>query len=304
MRKDVRFGLTIGAILLAVLVVYVLVVPADSPEPVSLETLNPDGTVATPIESVGDDSTAIEPGPLATHTPESPAGPAPIATEPAPAAEPEVTRTPIVQSTDEVDWVALLYRNQAAGIERSPSERSTTAREAAAVASPSAATAMAPIADGEPGRATRATVSPDTTAASDTYTVQPNDSLWTISQKVFGDGRYYNDIARANPGINPNRLQVGQQLKLPSRAALTSAETAGRSAAAADAAPIDTARQYRVQSGDSLHRIAQRLYGSSAMADELYQLNRQLIGADPAKLKVGMVLQLPAAPTSATAGAQ
>src|SRR5690606_31415277 len=156
------FGLTIGAILLAVLVVYILVVPADRPEGVSLETLNPDGTIATPVDPGA--AEAVEPGPLAVNTPPA---------EPQPAlVEPEITRTPTLDAPAEIDWAALLYRTQAAGIEtRTPPTSPRGPRVAESVATP--------VADAPMPR--------DLPATPSTYTVQPNDSLWTISQKVFGD---------------------------------------------------------------------------------------------------------------------
>ena len=36
-----------------------------------------------------------------------------------------------------------------------------------------------------------------------------------------------------------------------------------------------------------------KLYGNIRMVDKLYELNKNAIGADPAKLKLGMILKLP-----------
>ena len=47
------------------------------------------------------------------------------------------------------------------------------------------------------------------------YTIKAGDNLSRISERFYGKPNKYNDIARAN-GINdPNRIQAGQQLKLP-----------------------------------------------------------------------------------------
>ena len=54
---------------------------------------------------------------------------------------------------------------------------------------------------------------------------------------------------------------------------------------------------YRVQPSDSLHKIALKLYGKASKADSIYELNREKIGGDSARIKVGMVLKLPEAPT-------
>lgn len=47
-----------------------------------------------------------------------------------------------------------------------------------------------------------------------TYTVKKGDTLWTIAQKQLGNGSKWQDIARLNNIPNPNKLQVGQVLKL------------------------------------------------------------------------------------------
>jgi nucleoid-associated protein YgaU len=51
--------------------------------------------------------------------------------------------------------------------------------------------------------------------------------------------------------------------------------------------------------GDNLYIISLRLYGKSTLAHRLYELNKQTIGNDPAKLKPGQVLQLPEPPSAA-----
>jgi nucleoid-associated protein YgaU len=60
---------------------------------------------------------------------------------------------------------------------------------------------------------------------------------------------------------------------------------------------IDETRQYRVKKGDSLSTIASRLYGRTDMADKIYQLNRDTIGANPSALKLNAILTLPESPT-------
>jgi len=48
-----------------------------------------------------------------------------------------------------------------------------------------------------------------------TYTIAKGDTLWSIAKRQYGDGQRWKDIAEANPGINPNKLRVGQQITLP-----------------------------------------------------------------------------------------
>ena len=129
------------------------------------------------------------------------------------------------------------------------------------------------------------------------YLVQENDSMWTIADQWFGDPTRWKEIARANPNINPDRLRVGQRLRLPAQ------KTAGpvglnraidltevRSAPAPGAA-----RQtyHTVRSGDSLSTIAQKHYQSGSKWRAIYDANRSAIGWDPNRLTVGMRLVIP-----------
>ncbi|HEV3021677.1 MAG TPA: LysM peptidoglycan-binding domain-containing protein, partial [Pirellulales bacterium] len=49
------------------------------------------------------------------------------------------------------------------------------------------------------------------------YTVQPNDTLWTISEKVYGNGRYFKAIYEHNRSRLPHadRLTVGTVIAVP-----------------------------------------------------------------------------------------
>lgn len=51
-----------------------------------------------------------------------------------------------------------------------------------------------------------------------TYTVQKGDTLWSIARKLYGDGSKYVKIYAANKDkiINPNSVEVGQVLTIPS----------------------------------------------------------------------------------------
>lgn len=62
-------------------------------------------------------------------------------------------------------------------------------------------------------------------------------------------------------------------------------------------------QEYRIQSGDSLSRIAGRVYGTSNLWRQLYQYNRErgLLGPDPNLIEVGWSMLLP--PTASLTGA-
>ena len=128
------------------------------------------------------------------------------------------------------------------------------------------------------------------------YTVKPDDTMWTIAQQWLGDANRWVAIARANPAINPDRLRVGQRLRLPPvrggvPAALpppqrTDPTTARR---AADR----RATLHTVRSGDTLTGIAERYYRQADNWRLIYEHNRATIGRNPDRLKVGTRLQIP-----------
>jgi LysM repeat protein len=146
-------------------------------------------------------------------------------------------------------------------------------------------------------------------AASRTHTVQKNETISSIAAAAYGSANYYPHILRANPNLDPKKLKVGMSIVLPEVADVKPSDVPGGSEAAhATATPaasrsgpaIDATKEYKVQPNDSLYKISVKLYGRSDMADKIYQLNKEKIGADPAKVKLGMVLKLPSAPTVTT----
>ncbi|HVX65243.1 MAG TPA: LysM peptidoglycan-binding domain-containing protein [Bryobacteraceae bacterium] len=54
-------------------------------------------------------------------------------------------------------------------------------------------------------------------AAQETYTVQPGDTLSKIAERYYGDASAYMRIFQANQGTlrDPNRINPGQQLIIP-----------------------------------------------------------------------------------------
>jgi nucleoid-associated protein YgaU len=47
------------------------------------------------------------------------------------------------------------------------------------------------------------------------YTVKSGDTLSKIAKRFYGDANHYHQIAAANGIANPDRIDVGQELKLP-----------------------------------------------------------------------------------------
>jgi len=67
------------------------------------------------------------------------------------------------------------------------------------------------------------------------YTIQPGDTLGKIAAKTLGSASRYMEIAKANNMDDPNKISVGQVLKIPGEAAVTT--PAPKPAAAPTPAP-------------------------------------------------------------------
>lgn len=122
-----------------------------------------------------------------------------------------------------------------------------------------------------------------------TYTVEAGDNMFRISEKVFGSDRYWQAIAQANPTIDPTRLRIGQQLRLPARDDVVEEEIDDIDA------PANTV-VHTVGAGENLSRIAQQYYNDPTQWNLIYNANRDRIGSNPDRLQAGMKLQIPPAP--------
>lgn len=118
------------------------------------------------------------------------------------------------------------------------------------------------------------------------HTIARGDTFSSLAEEYYGSQRYARYLADVNPGVDPYHLKIGSRINippLPSR--LTTTDMVAKSPGA---------HEYRVQHNDSLYRIADEVLGSGARWREIYHLNRDTIGPDPAHLRVGQILKLPA----------
>jgi nucleoid-associated protein YgaU/chitinase len=110
------------------------------------------------------------------------------------------------------------------------------------------------------------TAPPPATLTPQQYTVQSGDTLASIAQRFYGDSTLWTLIQAANSEINPNNLQIGQQLQIP------------------------FGQQHTVQSGDTLNNVAQRVYNNSSWWPLIQDANP---GINPNNLQIGQLLQIP-----------
>ncbi len=147
------------------------------------------------------------------------------------------------------------------------------------------------------------------------YTVVTGDSPWTISSKVFGDGKYTQKIVEAND-LTSKKMKVGMTLRIPAipnkpmimklpLCVESGAVHAAHDATAAKPAPANTTSEnhtgphaskpdsYKIETGDTLSIIAKKHYGSNG-PKTIQLIVAANHGLDPAKLKVGQEIALPA----------
>ena len=133
-------------------------------------------------------------------------------------------------------------------------------------------------------------VAPDSTsvvAALTEHTIVKGESFYTLGKK-YNVG--FKAIADANPGVNPNRLKIGDKIKIPppktgrQTAALTGVSGAGEG----------VAKTYKVRSGDNLMKIA-KSHGVNV------KLLRSANNLKTDQIKVGQTLKIPAKPAPAAA---
>lgn len=104
------------------------------------------------------------------------------------------------------------------------------------------------------------------------YTIRAGDTFYRLAAR-YGVG--LEELLAANPGVNPDRLQIGQQVCVPARRP-------------GECPPGYTT--YRIQAGDTFYRLAREL---GTTVNDLLQANP---GVDPERLRVGQEICVPAGP--------
>ena len=139
------------------------------------------------------------------------------------------------------------------------------------------------------------------------YKVQPNQSYWVISQRLYGSGAYFKALAEHNRAKVPreDRLAVGEVISAPSVAELEKAYPAlcpkpsrrqtvrNRASTVSTQTPYTGGRIYVVEEGDTLFDIARYELGKASRWVEIMRLNRDLVGDDADYINAGMRLVLP-----------
>jgi len=136
----------------------------------------------------------------------------------------------------------------------------------------------------------------------DTYIVKKGDDLWHISEKYYKSGYNYVDIIKANKLSNNGLITEGMRLTIPDVQAkkITVAEqvtkgSEGDKPQVVSNQPTNVVSQpdtYTTVKGDSLWKVAVKVYGDGYAWVRIYQLNKKVV-LNPNVLYAGLKLNLP-----------
>ncbi|MDE6674921.1 MAG: LysM peptidoglycan-binding domain-containing protein, partial [Acetatifactor sp.] len=135
-----------------------------------------------------------------------------------------------------------------------------------------------------------------------TYTIVSGDTLWKIADRFYGNGSLWTKIFADNADIikDANKIYVGQVIRLyimdqPEQASISAVPTT-TSIPLGNTGQLPTdavdGEVYVVQTGDSLWKIAAKLYGDGHKWRSIYAANQDVLRA-PGKIYAGQRLIIP-----------
>ena len=102
------------------------------------------------------------------------------------------------------------------------------------------------------------------------YTIRQGDTFYKLSQQF---GVSVEDLMRANPGVDPNNLQIGQVICIPHKVS--------------PIPPCPNGFYYTIKTGDTIYGLSQRF---NVSVQEILYANP---GIDPNNLQIGMQICIP-----------
>ena len=283
MHRDVKIGLVFGLALLLLVVIYFSLGDNDSQKPQDqIDTVVQKGplfpTGGVPV--TGGDSNEI--ARIADKSYGN--GQVPV--------EPGIAETSSPSSSDSV-FVTPQYEPIIAPVTEPPATSARTDRWAVAteVLPDKIRPIIAPTATKLP--VVEPAVSPapgiaGPVAAQRIYTVKLGDAgFWVVAEKVYGAGKHWPLIARANPEADSSMLRAGQKLVIPP----LSQHSAVRSRIVRRPTPASGEKLYVVRKGDSgFWTVAEKMYGAGKYWPVVAKANPQVASS---ALRPGQTLVIP-----------
>ncbi|KKQ25574.1 MAG: LysM domain protein [Candidatus Woesebacteria bacterium GW2011_GWA1_37_8] len=155
------------------------------------------------------------------------------------------------------------------------------------------------------GEITIPTVSGENSTSLKIHKVEKGDDLWKISEKYYGTGYKWVEIAKENEIKNPGLIEVGQEIKIPETSpavtvtvappkteilTTTTSLVATEVDKAVVKADVITSETYVVEKGDNLWKICVRAYSDGYKWTDVAKANKL---KNPSLILPGMSLTLP-----------
>ncbi|MEK7487631.1 MAG: LysM domain-containing protein, partial [Planctomycetota bacterium] len=133
------------------------------------------------------------------------------------------------------------------------------------------------------------------------YVVQEQDTLSKISRKFYGTPNKWNQILRANSLSSEKHIKEGMKLIIPmaptsasekpllAKDEKNSGDELAKQATGSVKNNASSFREYTTQKGDTLYKIAKRIFNSGSRWQEIYEWNKTVI-PDPNNLRTGIIL--------------
>jgi nucleoid-associated protein YgaU len=149
------------------------------------------------------------------------------------------------------------------------------------------------------GSSTVPATTPSTSSATTerVHVIASGDTFEALAQKYFNDSTKWQLIAKANPTVEPERLKIGQKVRIPSGAttatlaAETNAPTVSNGTRGSTGSSGVGGNFHTVAKGDTPSSISRKYYGSDKYWRQILAANK---GATEKNLKVGQKLTIPA----------
>ena len=124
---------------------------------------------------------------------------------------------------------------------------------------------------------------------SKTHKVQKGESLWVIAKNYYGDGFKWVDIATENKIANASIIEVDQELIIPNLDEQTQQNDITTTVSDVQVSSTES-QQYTIEKGDSLWKIAVKVYGDGYKWVEIAKENKIIT---PNIIHSGNILVLP-----------
>jgi len=123
------------------------------------------------------------------------------------------------------------------------------------------------------------------------YTWKGGDTFKALAQKFYGSPLHVSRLRSANEGREEAQLAAGEKILVSVQPATTTGVAVKKTDATAEA--TWEGGLYTVKSGDVLGTISKTVYGTSKHWKKIYDANKDVIGEDANRLKVGAQLRIP-----------